>query len=121
MAITQSMVQAQPVMNVATGRYLDDAGSPAAPTITIGFVPRFVEWFNVTDRISYQWFDGMAAASALKQVAAGTRTLELSEGITVNAAQPAAGVSQPATPYGSFTVAAAAVLQNKQYSWRAYA
>lgn len=48
--------------------------------IQCGFTPRYVRWVNITDRIQGEWFDGMAADSCLKQVAAGTATLEVTGG-----------------------------------------
>jgi len=77
---TQSKVPASAV-NIAVGRYLD-TGTVAAFTITTGFLPRYVGVFNVTSRDSMEWFEGMADDSGLKQVAAGTRTLSTSLGIT---------------------------------------
>lgn len=92
------------IVRHASGSYLDDAGTPAAATITLGFTPRYVAWHNVTDRISYEWFDGAANGTTLKTVAAGTRTLDTADvAISVSA--------------GVVTIGAAAILQNKQYRW----
>lgn len=107
MAITQTQTQKEAAFQHAVGRYLDDAATPAAATITCGFKPRCVRWHNLTDRISEEWFEGMAADSSLHTVAAGTRTLAASGALTISAS--------------GFTVAAALVIQNKQYSWEAYA
>lgn len=49
-------------------------------TIDVGFKPRRVTWINMTDRISGEWIEGMAANSCLKTAAAGTRTLEVTGG-----------------------------------------
>lgn len=80
---TQSKVPAS-VPNIAVGRYLD-TGTAAAFTITTGFKPRYVAVFNVTSGDKYEWFEGMADASAFKQVAAGTSTIITTLGITVSA------------------------------------
>lgn len=80
---TQSMHPGS-VSNVAVGRYLD-TGTAAAFTITTGFKPRYVRVENLTDRNGYEWFEGMADAAALKTVAAGTKTLLTTLGITVSA------------------------------------
>lgn len=73
--------------NVATGRItLDATAITAADYIvqTLGFTPRVIEFWNVTDRICVKWFDGMAADTCLKIVAAGTQTLETTnKGLTV--------------------------------------
>jgi len=104
MAITSTQKTADGVVRHVTGSHLDDAGTPALATITLGFTPRYFAWHNVTDRISYEWFDGAANGTTLKTVAAGTRTLD-----TGDAAISVSG--------GVVTIAAAVILQNKQYRW----
>jgi|ERR1035437_916334 hypothetical protein len=83
MAITATQKSPLAVGNVATGRYLTDA-TAAAIVITLGFTPRYVRVVNVTSLDAEEWFEGMAAASAVKAVAAGTTTLITSNGITVS-------------------------------------
>jgi len=70
------------INNVAVGRYLDD-GTAAAFTITTGFKPRYVRVVNVASGDEYEWFEGMADASAYKRVAAGTASIPTTLGITV--------------------------------------
>lgn len=79
-----SQSNAETITNIAVLRVTTDAATAAAVTIALGFTPRVVRVHNLTDRISDEWFEGMAAASSLHTVAAGTRTLELVDGITVN-------------------------------------
>ena len=106
MAITSSQSKAPAsVHNKAHGSYLDDAATPAAATITPGFLPRYFAWHSTTGRISYEWFEGMAAGTSLKTVANGTRTL--------NTADVAITVAST----GVVTIAAAAILQNEQIRW----
>lgn len=81
MAITESQTAHQ-VRNYAVGRFLD-TGTVAATKITTGFRPRYVRVQNVTSRDSMEWFEGMAAATGIKIVAIGTRTLAATNGITV--------------------------------------
>lgn len=107
MAITATQSQNDGVVRHAVGRYLDDATTPAAASITIGFKPRVVRWHNLTDRVSEEWFEGMAVDSSLHTVAVGTRTLATSGALTIDST--------------GFLVAAALVIQNKQYSWEASA
>jgi len=85
MAITSTQSE-QPasVTNIAVGRYIT-TGTAAAFKITTGFKPRYVKVVNVTSRDWYEWFEGMADASAHKTVAAGTGTLITTLGITVAA------------------------------------
>lgn len=85
MTITQSQsMHPASVANIAVGRYYTD-GTAAAFTITTGFRPRYVRVENLTDRNGLEWFEGMADLSALKTVAAGTKTLVTVLGITDNA------------------------------------
>jgi hypothetical protein len=81
MAITSTQTT-NVINNMAVGRFLD-TGTVAAAKITTGFKPRYVKVINVTSGDSMEWFEGMAAAAGVKQVAAGTRTLATSNGITV--------------------------------------
>jgi hypothetical protein len=60
------------------------AAAATAITLTYGFVPKRVLVHNVTDRISDEFFEGMAAASSIHSVAVGTRTLETTNGVTVD-------------------------------------
>ena len=84
MAITSTVVPAQEITRVTSISHLDDAGSPAAASYALGYTPRYVKVDNVTDRISLEWYTGMTSDHAVKTVAAGTRTLETSGGVTVS-------------------------------------
>lgn len=95
------------ISNLAVGKVTTDAGAAAATTFTLGFAPRRVFFVNITDRISDLWLEGMAAASSLHVVAAGTQTLETTNGITVSG--------------NSFTVTAATILASKTFHWYAEA
>ena len=94
------------IVNIATGKIVSDAGVAIAETFTPGFVPRYIKFVNQTDRITDEWFDGMAAAESLHQVAAGTLTDETVNGITVNAD-------------GSFTLTATTMVASKTFYWLA--
>lgn len=62
----------------------------------VGFKPSYVQFVNLTDRITVEWYQGMAANNCLKTAAAGTRTFETTNGgitVTDNGFQ----VSQNAT------------------------
>lgn len=89
----------------STGYVVTDAGAAADTTFTCGFAPRLVRFHNVTDRISDEWLEGMAAASAIHTVAAGTRTLETTNGITLSG--------------NGFMVKAATILASKVFVWEA--
>ena len=72
------------VRNVTEGRYLEETLA-AAITITTGFRPRYVKVVNVTSGDMMEWFEGMTDASAIRTVAAGTRSILATLGITDNA------------------------------------
>jgi len=58
-------------------------GTGAAITVDLGFIPDYVLVENATDGdANWKWFSGMADASALQQIAAGTKTLIVANGIT---------------------------------------
>ena len=51
--------------------------------VATGFTPRHIRWYNTTG-IYLEWFQGMAADTCLKRVAAGDATLETTnKGITI--------------------------------------
>lgn len=106
MAITSTQSQHQ-VRNMAVGRHINSSAE-AAFTVVCGFVPRYVKMVNVTDRIEGEWFEGMTADYMIKTIANGTRSHEISNGITL-------------TDEG-FTMAADSSVNgnNKQLSWIAY-
>ena len=109
---TNTVTQAMSVNNYTTGYVVTDAGAAANTVFTLGYVPRSVRWYNVTDGISDEWLAGMANGSALHAVAAGTRTLAASpNGITV-------GV-QGAPDGGTFTIPAALIPASKTFVYEA--
>lgn len=93
------------VLNYAVGKIVTSAAAAAAATITLGFVPRYVKFVNLTDRITDEWYEGMASASSLHTVAAGTLTLEATNGIAVSGS--------------SFTLTATTLVASKTYYWEA--
>lgn len=83
MAITQTKTNNH-VRNMSVGRYID-TGTVAEFDLDTGFKPRYVRVVNVTSGDMLEWFEGMADASAIKTVAAGTRSIITSLGITPTA------------------------------------
>lgn len=105
------------------GRIVFDATTIVAAdsvVVPLGFTPKYVAWENVTDRTKIEWYEGMAANTCIKTAAAGTRTLETTNGgITVcdsdgtaNASGKAFSVLQNAT--------LAAILASKVCTWVAH-
>ena len=80
MTITSTQTTSGDVVNRAVGRYLTDT-TAAEFDITTGFKPRFVRIVNVTSLDQMEWYEGMASDSAVKTVAAGTRTLLVADAI----------------------------------------
>lgn len=84
---SQSADQGTP--SFAAGKIVYDSTAITATEYTrvqTGFKPRYVCWENATDRTRVEWFEGMADNTSIKTVAAGTRTLETTNGgITVDA------------------------------------
>jgi phosphatidylserine synthase len=89
------------------GKIVSDGGAAAAATITLGFTPRYVKFVNLTDRITDEWYEGMASASSLHAVAAGTLTLETTNGIAVSGS--------------TFTLTATTLVASKTFYWAASA
>jgi hypothetical protein len=108
---TNTQSNAAGVVNIAQGIAVTDAGGATATTFTCGFVPRRIRWYNVTDLIVHEWFEGMTNPGAIKEALTGDKTLETTNGITVGTA--AAGTA------GTFTVAAAIIVASKTHVWEA--
>lgn len=83
MTITTTRVNGAELTRLTTINHFDDAASPAAADYNVGFAPRYVRVDNVTDRTVLEWYEGMTSTHAVKTIAAGTRTLETSAGVTV--------------------------------------
>ena len=82
MPVTSTQVKnSASVMQIAIGRYIS-SDTAAAFTITLGFKPLWVKVMNVTSGDHYEWYHGMAAASATKRVTAGDATIITTLGIT---------------------------------------
>ena len=108
---------------VKVGRIVFDATAITATDsvlVNLGFTPKYVAWENVTDRIKVEWYEGMAANTCIKTVAAGTRTLETTNGgITICDSD---GVAK--TDGKAFSVlqnaTLAAILASKVCTWKAH-
>jgi hypothetical protein len=94
------------VINIASGNVVAGAAAATDEPFLCGFTPRYVKFINRTDGVQLEWFDGMAANSAIRTVAAGTRTLDAASGITVS--------------QGQFLVKAADLPASKSCSWLAF-
>ena len=85
---TRAQSADQGTAQYAAGSVVYDATTITAADSTrieTGFKPRYVVWINATDRTRIEWFEGMAANNCIKTAAAGTVTLETTNGgITVD-------------------------------------
>lgn len=105
---------------VKVGRIAFDATAIVAAdfvVVPLGFTPRYVCWENVTDRVKVEWYEGMAQNTCIKTAAAGTRTLETTNGgITICNSEGVADVNGKA-----FSVlqnaTLAAILASKVCNW----
>jgi len=108
---TNTRVDSAGVVNHSSGFLVSDGGAAVAFVVSLGFVPRIFKLYNITDSISYEWWAGMTNPGAQKQVLAGTRSLQTTEGFTVgtNAAGTADQVSVPTS----------IMLASKSFAWEA--
>lgn len=109
--------------NFKTGRIVLDATAITAADellVECGFTPKYVEFVNLTDRISVEWYEGMAADTCLKTAAAGTRTLETTnKGITICDSQGNANVDGRCFKV-SQNATLAVIAASKTLTWRAH-
>lgn len=100
-------------------------------TVAVGFIPKYIKWDNVTDRILNEWYDGMAQDSAVNTVAAGTRTLSVTGGtrgfivgVGPGATQLASANSGVVPGPGQFQISQnatlGAILASKVCRWQAW-
>jgi hypothetical protein len=108
---TNTQSNAAGIVNRAQGQVVTDAGAAADTTFTCGFIPRYIKFVNATDRIVLEFYEGMAANSALRTVAAGTVTLDVAAGITLG--------TTALNTAGQFTVKAADIPASKTLYWEA--
>jgi len=126
MTITATQTQSNVALNRAIGRHFDDAGTPGALVLIVGFKPTYVKWVNLTDRTTYEWYEGMANGTTVKTVAAGTVTLDTDDA-AISVTDTVAQESPPYTADGfkvvremgtfAVTIGTTANVQNKQYTY----
>jgi len=85
MAVTQTQSKNDAsVVQIVVGSYLD-TGTAAAIVLTVGFQARYVKVMNEDGDCWEEWYEGMAAAEAMKVIADGTLAKITTNGITVAA------------------------------------
>jgi hypothetical protein len=88
MAITSSTKSSPTHKNVAYGAFID-TGTVKQSAVKLGFRPRYIKLVNATDRVTYEWHEGMASGTTIKTAAAGTRTLDTGDAAIAVAAEGA--------------------------------
>jgi len=85
------------VVNKAILNITTDAVAAADTTFNVGFVPRYVLWISRTTPFNQlEYYEGMAVGTAVRTVAAGTRTVDVAPaGITLGT--PALGTGGQVT------------------------
>jgi hypothetical protein len=105
MALTLNSVgQAESIVNIATFTFSTDATAAVKTYVHCGFVPRYVKFVNLTDRIVDEFVKGMTADNSLHTVAAGTVTFVTSGGITLETNTLVTVASSVIMPDGTFVL-----------------
>jgi len=92
------------VVNFASGSF---TGAGAAVEVDTGFTPRYVRIFDKTNVIIWEKSEDMVAANCIKQVTAGTTTVETSSDIVMDD--------------NGFTVSATLAASSAEIGWIAFA
>jgi len=74
--------QSYGVINMATGNYTGDGSGSIQ--VFVGFTPRLVTVYDITDVTKWEWIDGMPSTDTIKTVTAGTFTVDTSSLIVTN-------------------------------------
>ena len=86
MPIISSNTPGMEITRMASGAHKDDAGTPAAISLTLGFTPRYVKMVNATTFKVQEWFEGLGDADAVQSVNHDTAQFSVitTGGITVS-------------------------------------
>jgi hypothetical protein len=77
--------QSGSIVNFANGGYTGDGSGSIA--VAVGFTPRWVKVYDITDATTYEWSADMPATNSMKQVTAGNLTVDTNSAIVTNGAQ----------------------------------
>jgi hypothetical protein len=112
------------VVNFSTGMLVGDAGTPAAFSLPLGFVPRYFRLVCIASSVAnnvgreIEWFDGMADAAALVTTlasgsgSAASKSISSTLGPTVKGSTPNQGnLNAVLIPAGAFDASATYVYQ----------
>jgi hypothetical protein len=76
--------QSAGIVNAAAGAYTGDGSGSIL--VNVGFTPRRVKVFDITDATTYEWVEGMPATNSFKVVTAGTMTVDTNSAVVTNGA-----------------------------------
>jgi hypothetical protein len=88
--------QAASIVNMACFFYTGDGSGSIL--CNIGFTPRRVKVYDMTDATTYEWVSGMAATDSIKVVTGGTTTVDTNSAVVSNSSLrtiTTTGVYQP--------------------------
>jgi len=74
--------QSYGVINMATGNYTGDGSGSIQ--VFVGFTPRMVKVYDITDVTTWEWVDGMPSTNTVKTVTGGTVTVDTNSLIVTN-------------------------------------
>lgn len=135
---TPAMSQSAGVVNFANGNYTGDGSGSIE--VFLGFTPRFVKIYDVTDATTWEWCEGMPATDTIKTVTAGTMTVDTNTVVAANGKQTTvteveyggngAGdgnngtqsltVTYPDLSAAQLTIGSGANVDTKVYAWVAF-
>lgn len=90
---------------MATGGYTGDGSGSIA--VAVGFTPKYVKIWDMTDATTWEWCQGMAATDSVKVVTAGTMTVDTNTAVATNGklfTQSSVGTYQPPGGAGDGTI-----------------
>lgn len=123
--ITPTQSNAEGIVNFASGSLTGDGGTPAAYTLAIGFVPRYVSLLCIASSVAnnvgreIEWFDGMADSNALVTTLATGSGSAASKAISTTLGPTVLGSNPKGSPLNTITWPAGAFDASATYVYQA--
>jgi hypothetical protein len=76
--------QAGGIVNFASGGYTGDGSGSIL--VSVGFTPRFVKVYDMTDGTIYEWAEGMPATDSIKTTTAPAQSVDTNSAVVTNGA-----------------------------------
>ena len=93
--------------------YGQTTGAGEAVDVTLGFVPRMVIVYNITDAMKWEKIAGMGDTESFKTVTAGTQTADTTSAIVFTG-------DADGDAFAGFTLSAALAANGKDLNWIAF-